>query len=121
MKGTLGRRRVGICRSTPKDELRLCEIVSKFPDLLPRSVAVNANPESGRDEIDPKKDRGEFGDGGVLPFVVVLVTGRSRLDCRVLACKNTLNIGDLDSDALDAAAPNSLDGNATSFARHVGI
>lgn len=53
VKGTLGRLKVGV-RSKPKDELRR-EAASKFPDRLPRRVAVKVKPESFR---------GTFGIGG---------------------------------------------------------
>ena len=95
----LGRLIIGFL-STPYVELRF-ERVSKCPDRFSRKVDCISNPESFRDILDigvngkggNDVDVGEsLGEGGELPFVDLLVDGRSAIRW-LLGAKNALNTG----------------------------
>ena len=121
--GKLGRLRVG-ARSKPNEELRL-DAASKFPDRLPRSVAVRVKPESFRDMVDPgpegcTDDCGECGDGGEPPRMVPLVPGLSYFPNSALACEKALIIGGLGAKSEEPEFPNAVELRFTSFAKVLG-
>jgi hypothetical protein len=116
-KGMLGLRIVG-CRSIPKEELRL-DAESKCPDRFSLKVDVKAKPESLRDigvnGIGKCEEAGDI-EGGGLPFVDLLVDGRSTLVWSCLDCRKALKT-DVRCGVFSSSSPKAVEFSLTYFER----
>lgn len=94
-------------------------MLSKFPDLFPRRVAVKVKPESCLETPLPGGcicEFGEVGEGGEPPLMVPLVPGLSYLLGSAFDCRNALKMGGLGATPPCPASPNDVELKLTSLA-----